>query len=182
LEITPSLKASLADLYFREECFQKGWALASLANIHKDSSLPSNGDNLIKFKTRDKDLSVKLMDGMIPEMKKLCQPINHAGQNKDFVFSYLAYKLGRDLQYKTSIVANPTALTWVQVKPGPGSFTDLQLEALSKITLPLTLFSIRDILAPPGKMEFKWETRTGSQWLDLVDDLKEQEEYDDEYF
>ena len=63
----------------------------------------------------------------------------------------------------------------------PAAF-ERELEALSKITLPLTLFSIRDILAPPGKMEFKWETRTGSQWLDLVDDLKEQEEYDDEYF
>lgn len=181
MEITPSLKASLADLYFREECSQKGWAIASLASIHNHSSSQPEIDNVIRFENGNKSLYVRLMNGTIPELEQVCRPINQAGQD-NFVFSYLACKLGRDLQPNATIVANPTALAWVQVKPVHSSFSDLQLDALSKITVPLTVFSIRDILAPPSKLEFKWDTRTGSEWLDFLDELKEQEEYDDEYF
>lgn len=182
LEITSSLKASLADLYFREESFQKGWALASLASIYNDPNLQTGGDNVVRFESRDKDLYVRLINGVIPELKQVSQPLNQAGQNGGFVFGYLACNPRRELQHNATIVANPTALSWVQITSGLGSFSDLQLEALSRITLPLTLFSIRDILAPPTKMEFKWDTRKGSEWLDFVDELREQEEYDDEYF
>jgi hypothetical protein len=70
----------------------------------------------------------------------------------------------------------------VHVKTAGALFTDNQLEALPRIQLALTVFAIRDVLAPPRKLEFKWDTRSGSEWLDFVDELKEQEEYDDEYF
>jgi hypothetical protein len=38
------------------------------------------------------------------------------------------------------------------------------------------------MLAPPRKIEMEWDVRSGHEWLDERDDLKDQEEYDDEYY
>ena len=38
------------------------------------------------------------------------------------------------------------------------------------------------MLAPPRKIEMEWDVRSGHEWLDELDDLKDQEEYDDEYY
>jgi hypothetical protein len=178
LEISGPLRTALADLYFREECRQKGWAFASLASIYADVSSRS-GEAVLSFMFGDQDIKVKMMQQVIPEVIEICQPVD--GEKRGFLFSYLVCKIGK-LPLGTPVVANPAALCWVQFRAGARLFSERQVEALSRIRLPLALFAIRDVLAPPRSIETRWETRSGSEWLDLLDELKEQAEYDDEYF
>jgi hypothetical protein len=175
LEITGSLKNSLAELYFKEESGQRGWAIASLQELHNRA----DGD-VIAFRIGDKSVNIRMMPQLIPEIKETSRPAANKG-GRPFVFDYLACRIGHAI-HEAPVVANPTALSWVHVKTAGALFTDNQLEALPRIQLALTVFAIRDVLAPPRKLEFKWDTRSGSEWLDFVDELKEQEEYDDEYF
>ncbi|MGI0037885.1 MAG: hypothetical protein ACRD99_05965 [Nitrososphaera sp.] len=180
LEITSSLRAALAELYFKEECRQKGWAFASLESIYAGGSARFKDDAVLSFRSGNENIKVRIMHQIIPEVQEICQPVD--GENHDFLFSYLVCKIGPQPEHKTPVVANPSALSWVQLKAGTGLFSARQHDALSKIKLSLALFSIRDLLAPPRDIETRWDTRTGGEWLDLLDELKEQEEYDDEYF
>lgn len=179
LEITGSLRTALADLYFREECRQKGWAFAPLESIHGDISTPSEEDAMVSFTFGELGIKVKIMQQIIPEVKEITRPADI--EKLGFLFNYLVCKVGQ-VQHKTPIVANPTALSWVHFKSGTRLFSERQVDALSKIRLPLALFSIRDVLAPPRSIETRWDTRSGTGWLDLLDEHKEQAEYDDEYF
>jgi hypothetical protein len=178
LEITSSLRNSLADLYFREESSQKGWAVASLQELHNGGNFAA--DNVIPLGIGGRTVRIKLMPQLVPEITEMSRPARHRGERK-FVFDYLACRIGHAVQ-DAPVVANPTALSWVHVKTAGTLFSEYQLEALPKIQLALTVFSIRDVLAPPKNLECRWDTRSASEWLDFVDELKEQEEYDDEYF
>jgi hypothetical protein len=178
LEITSSLRNSLAELYFREESSQKGWAVASLAELHNGGNFAD--DHMMTLRIGGKTVRIKLMPQLVPEITEMSRPAG-SGEEKTFVFDYLACRIGHAVQ-DAPVVANPTALSWVHVKTAGAPFSEDQLEALPKIQLAFTVFSIRDVLAPPRNLEFRWDTRSGSEWLDFVDELKEQEEYDDEYF
>lgn len=46
----------------------------------------------------------------------------------------------------------------------------------------MAIFRIQDVLAPPAKIEMKWEIKSGKEWLDELDDLRDQAESDDDYF
>ena len=179
LEISGPLRTALADLYFREECRQKGWAFASLASIHADAISRSREDEVISFMFADQGIKVRIMQQVIPEIREICQPAD--GEKYGFLFAYLVCKIGR-LPDVTPVVANPAALCWVQFRAGARLFSERQVDALSRITLPLAVFAIRDVLAPPRSIETRWDTRSGSEWLDHLEELKEQAEYDDEYF
>jgi hypothetical protein len=176
LEITNSLKGALGELYYKEGCDQKGWAYISLENIKiKD-------DHIISFRKRFHNINIKMMESIIPEIKEICKPVGNSRENPGFVFDYLACKVGQKDRYDGTIVANPTALCWVKIKTGKSRFSRNQIDALEKIKLPLALFSINDVLAPPRKIEVEWDIRSGEDWLNEFDDLRDQTEYDDEYF
>lgn len=169
LEITPSLKAALSELYYKEGCDQKGWACISLENIHNSK------DNVLVFSKGVSKISIKLMDGIMAEVKETSRPADGS-----FVFEYLACRVGQRAKYDGVELANPTALCWVKI--GKGAFSNGQIDALSNIKLPLAVFRIRDVLAPPAKIEMKWEIKSGKEWLDELDDLRDQAESDDDYF
>ena len=172
----------MADLYFKEECSQKGWAYCSLQSVHNDGSSRIKDDNVVTFTIGAKKVNIKIMQQLIPEIMATCQPVASKDGTQSFAFDYLACKIGRDIAHNAQVVANPTALSWIHIKTSGVIFSDRQLDALSRIQLSLTVFSIRDILATPRNLELKWDTRSGTKWMDLIDELKEQEEYDDEYF
>lgn len=177
LEITGSLKESLRKLYFRASCAQRGWAYADLQDIH-DNMLVLKGDNAVVFQKGEDSLQIKIMQQLVPEIVDICQLGRAARAAPNF--DYLACNV-KNVKSEI-IVASPEALCWVILRTGRGIFSESQVEALSKITLPIALFQIRDVLAAPRKLETKWDIRSGSQWLDMLDEKKEQEEYDDEYF
>ncbi|HEU4605048.1 MAG TPA: hypothetical protein VFS46_02300 [Nitrososphaera sp.] len=169
MEITPPLKVALSELYYKEGCDQKGWAYISLENIH------SCQDNVLAFSKGDRKIKIRLMDGIMAEVKETSRPADGG-----FVFEYLACKVGQRGKYDGTMLANPTALCWVKI--GKGAFSDGQIDAMSRIKIPLAVFRIRDVLAPPAKIEMKWEIKSGKEWLDELDDLRDQAESDDDYF
>jgi hypothetical protein len=173
LEMTPALKRSLAGLYCREACDQKGWACASLENMGKSSPL-FKGDNVIAFRKGFHEIMVRVPRQIIQEMAEVAK--SGAG------FDYLACNVGQKDRYDGTIVANPLALCWVKIMTGRVTFSDGQIDALEKIKLDLAVFRIRDVLAPPGRIEIEWDIRPSREWLDELDDLRDQAESDDDYF
>ena len=178
MEITSSLRNSLAELYFKEECSQKGWAFASLKEIYNGGF---SDDNVLSFQIGDRSVRIRIMPQLIPEIKEMSR-LAVGVEGKTSVFGYLAGGIGRSVTQDSLVVANPTALCWVHIKTKGTLFSESQLEALPKVHLAITVFAIRDVLATPRNLETRWDTRSGNEWLDFIDEIKEQEEYDDEYF
>jgi len=168
LEITPSLKDALRELYYKEGCDQKGWAYIALKDID------IKGNTLV-FNKGVHRISIKLMDKIVPEVKEISRSVNG-----NFLFDYLACKTGQHSKYGDVMLANPDALCWVKI--GNGAFSSDQIDVLDRIKLPLVVFRIKDVLAPPAKVEMRWDIRSGDEWLDELDDLRDQAESDDEYF
>jgi hypothetical protein len=168
LEITPSLKASLGTLYFKASLDQKGWAYVSL----RDISTAEPEGNIIVFEKGARRISVKVPGQVMREIAVLAA--SSAGRS---VFDYLACKVGE--RHEGVIVANPLGLCWVKV--GKGAFSNSQIDALEKTRLQVAVFAIRDVLASPGKVQVRLDVRTAREWLDELDDLRDQAESDDDY-
>jgi hypothetical protein len=173
LETTPSMKAALGDLYYKEGCDQNGWAYVSLEDIHN-----SFKDGILVFRKGSHKINVRVPAQLAAEIKEICKPSPKSG----FVFDYLACKVGQKERYDNPVIASPLGLCWVKIKAGKGRFSDAEIDTLGRIKIPLALFYIRDVLAPPRQVEIKWDTRTSGEWLDELDDLRDQAESDDEYY
>jgi hypothetical protein len=70
----------------------------------------------------------------------------------------------------------------VEIKTGGGAFSENQVDALEKIKLKLAVFYIKDVLAPPRKIEMVWDIRSGEEWANELDDRRDQAESDDDYY
>ncbi len=158
MEITPALKGALAELYFRESCDQQGFAYSMPAGI-------SDFRNIV-FKKGRHSISARMHEQVAAEVKEF------AG-----TFDYLACRVGQKEKYD-AMVANPLALFWVKTKAG---FTDGQLDALHRTKIQVAVFRIRDVLAAPGRIETRWEIKAASEWLDEIDEKREEAESDDDY-
>ena len=157
MDTTPALKGALADLYFRESCDQQGIAYVSPAGI---------SSNVISFAKGRHKISVKVHEQVAAEIKEFAR-----------MFDFLACRVGQKEKYDV-LVANPLALFWVKTARG---FTAEQLDALARVKLQVAVFQIRDVLAAPGKVETRWEVKSGKEWLDEMDEKREEAESDDEY-
>ena len=176
LDATPSLRSALLDLYFREVCDQDGWAWAGLDSIHGNAvGLGANG--VLAFAKGPLTIRVKIMQAIIPEVIEFTRPTGPSA----FVFDYLCCRVGNG-KHKSDPVASPSALCWVILNRGRDLFTANQLDLLSKTKLSVAHFYIRDVMASPRDVEARWDIRTGSEWLDKLDDMKEQAESDDDYY
>ncbi len=177
LEMTKSLRGALGELYYKEGCDQKGWAYISLENIHNNQFK----DNVLVFKKGFHRIRIKIHEQLVSEIKEIARPTNNSKENPSFVFDFLACKVNQRDKYEGVMLANPTALCWVEVKTGKSGFTNNQIDALERIKIPLALFYIIDVLAPPRRIEMEWDIRTGDEWLNELDDKRDQVESDDDY-
>jgi hypothetical protein len=158
VEVTHALKLALAELYFRESCDQQGFAYTLAAGISDFKS--------ITFQKGRHSISVKMHEQVAAEIMKFTK-----------TFDYVAYRAGQKDRYEPTL-ANPLALFWVKTRPG---FTEAQLDALAKTRLQVAMFKIRDVLAPPGRIETRWEIKDAKEWLDEIDERREEAESDDDY-
>lgn len=169
LSITPFLKSELEDLYFRETCSQEGWAYVSARGISFKEK------NTLVFSRGPRRIQVRVHEQMVQEIKEAAA-----------VFDYLACKVGGQKEQSdaetavTVLVASPLALCWVKTKGGK-EFTGGQLDWMGRIRFPLAVFRVRDVLASPAKIETRWEAKSGKEWLDEIDDKREEAESDDDY-
>lgn len=167
MEATPSLRTALVELYYREGCDQQGWAYVPLKDI--DIS-----DNILVFSKGSQKIKIRLMDRIVSEIRETSKPVSG-----NYVFDYLSCRVGKQKKYEGAMLADPAALCWVKI--GKGAFSDNQIDALGRIKLPLAVFRIRDLLAAPAKVEMRWDIKSGEEWLDEIDDQRDQAESDDDY-
>lgn len=159
VEITPSLRAALAGLYFRESCDQQGIAYVLWSEI-------DDFKNTLLFHKGEHAMTIRMHEQVAAEVKEFST-----------VFDSLACRVGQKDRY-VAMVANPLALFWVKTTSG---FTDDQLDALHRVKLQVAVFRIRDALAAPGKIETRWEIKPAREWLDEIDEKREEAESDDDY-
>jgi hypothetical protein len=160
--VTPALKKALSELYFKEGCDQKGLAFVPAGKIRADNN------NIIEFAKGAARIRIKVPAQMIPEIT-----------GTGVFFDYLVCQVGQKEKYDDPVVANPLALCWVRAG---GTLLQPQLDALEKAKIPLAVFTIRDVLAPPGQIQIKWDIRPAKEWLDELDDKRDEAESDDDYF
>jgi hypothetical protein len=184
IEMAPALKGALGELYYKEGCDQKGWAYISLENIYNATkeSIIFKDSNVLVFKKGFHRINIKMMDGLVPEIKEMCRPTNGSSENPSFVFDYLACRVGQSSRYDGVMLANPAELCWVEIKTGRRAFSENQVDALEKIKLKLAVFYIKDVLASPRKIEMVWDIRSGEEWANELDDRRDQAESDDDYY
>ena len=171
LKITDSLRRLLAQSYYREACDQDGWAYISLEDLN------IGDNNLVVFFKGSHKVSVRLPAQVISEIREFSK-LDLKGRP---VFDYLACKVRHQDRYENIMFANPTALTWVQVRTSRSEFSDKEVEVLERIKIPLALFYVRNVLVQPQKIEVEWDIRTGDEWLDELDEKRDQVESDDDY-
>lgn len=172
LQITPALRDSLARLYFMEDCDQNGRAYVPLQmprQKQKQDLTASLSGAVVAFLKGAHTVNVRM-----PALAR--QEIEKASLS----FDYLACNVDNKSRYDDPVVASPLGLCWVKLG-GAKKFSEAQLEALERVSLPVAVFSIRDVLAPPGRIETRWDQRAGKEWLDMLDDQRDQAESDDDF-
>lgn len=170
LEITRQMKEELAHLYYRQACDQEGWAYARLKDIQVR-------DGTAVFSKGTHSINIRLQDQVAAEIRQVSK-LEFGGRP---LFDYLACKVRPREKYEGVMVANPTALTWVQVKTTRSEFSEKEIDTLETTKIPLALFYIRNILAQPQKIEVKWIIKTAEEWLNELDERRDQVESDDDF-
>jgi len=158
--ITNRLKGSLGEIYYKEFCDQRGWAFTRLENIY--SSM--NPEWIFTFKKGFHRIKVKIPKEIRNEISWLVKPTNNSVTSPSFVFDFLACKVGKSKNY--SGVKSSDYFAWVESKTGSAIFSSSQMSAMSKITLPLAIFHIDDVLEAPEEIEMSWDIKSGNDWLE----------------
>ena len=159
-KISHSFKGSLGELYYKAFCEQQGWAFTRLENIH--SSM--NPDWIFTFKKGFHRIKIKIPKQLRNEIEWLVQPTNRLVHSPSFVFDFLACKVGKHKNY--SGVKTSDFFSWVENKTGPTWFSPNQINAMEKIKIPLAIFHIEDVLAPPEEIKMGFDIQKGKKWLE----------------
>ena len=158
--ITNKLRGALGEIYYKEYCDQKGWAYTSLENIYETM----NSHWIFTFKKGFHRIKVIIPHEIRDEVSWLIKPTNNLVASPSFVFDFLACKVGTLKNYSKTITSTEFAL--VESKTGKANFSSSQYKTMSKITLPLAIFHIKDVLEAPKSIKMGFELKSGQEWLD----------------
>ena len=86
LTVTPELRGSLGECYYKEYCAQKDWAYTSLEQIYKNGFR----DGRLEFKFGFQRILVRIPEVLRSEIAMLAKPSNGDELNPSFVFDFLA--------------------------------------------------------------------------------------------
>lgn len=162
--ISNRLRGSLGELYYKEYCDQRGWAYTSLESIY--STLNSKQKWDFTFKKGFNRIQIDVPKEIQSEINMLVRPTNNSLNSPSFVFDFLACKVKNTKKHKET--KSSDSFTWVEIKTGKGIFSATQLNAMSKIKLPLAIFHIDDILKAPEEIQMNWDIKEGKEWLDEI--------------
>jgi len=161
--ITNKLKGSLGEIYYKEYCDQKGWAYTSLENLYEFM----NPQWTFTFKKGFHRIKITIPEEIRDEINWMIKPTNYSSTSPSFVFDFLACKVGTFKDY--SEVKSSPFFTWVESKAGKAIFSGSQVNIMSKITLPLAIFHIDDVMEKPELIDMSWDIMSGKDWLkDLI--------------
>ena len=163
--ITNKLRGALGEIYYKEFCDQRGWAYSSLENIFETM----NPHWIFTFKKGFHRIKVLIPQKIRDEVSWLIKPTNNSVSSPSFVFDFLACKVGTSKNYSKTMTGSSFA--WVESKTGKGVFSSSQCNAMSKITLPLAIFHINDVLEAPELIKMKSDLKSGKEWLNELEPI-----------
>ena len=162
-KITNKLRGSLGEIYYKEYCDQQGLAYTSLENIHATM----NRNWIFTFKKGFHRIDVILPKEIRDEITWLAKPTNNSRTSPSFVFDFLVCKVETSKDY--SKVKSTKSFSFAEIKTGNAKFSAGQIKAMSKITLPLAIFHINDVLKAPEDIEMGWSVKSGREWLQEIE-------------
>jgi hypothetical protein len=163
--ITNKLRGSLGEIYYKEFCDQRGWAYTSLENIYQSM----NPDWKFIFKKGFHRINITIPPNIRDEVIWLIKPTNKSSTSPSFVFDFLACKVGSHKEY--SEIKSSPEFAWVESKTGSAVFSGSQINAMSKINLPLAIFHVNDILEKPESIIMDCDIKSGKKWLDELEPI-----------
>jgi len=164
-KITNKFKGSLGELYYKEFCDQTGWAYISLKNIHEFM----NPEWTFTFKKGFHRIQIKIPEKIRDEVKWLVNPSNHSSTSPSFVFDFLTCRVGNYKDYST--VKPSHIFNWAEIKTGNSPYTSNQVATMRKITIPLAIFHIDDVLEKPELIEMGFNVLEGKVWLEELEPI-----------
>ncbi len=123
-----------------------------------------NPEWIFTFKKGFHRIQIKIPENIRDEVKWLVKPSNHSSTSPSFVFDFLNCKVGTYKDYST--VKPNSIFNWAEIKTGQSPFTTSQVNAMSKITMPLAIFHILDVLEKPELVQMGFNILDGKVWLD----------------
>ena len=161
--ITNKLRGSLGEIYYKEFCDQEGWAYISLENLYEFQ----NPEWEFSFKKGFDRIKIIIPEEIRDEVSEIAKPTNHSSTSPSFVFDFLACNVKKYREY--SDVKSITFFTWVESKTGQTIFSGSQIKTMSKISMPLAIFQIDNVLDYPDKIKMHYDLKSGKEWLkDIV--------------
>ena len=164
-KITNKFKGSLGELYYKEFCDQTGWAYISLENIYEFM----NPQWSFTFKKGFHRIPITIPEQFRDEIKLLTKPSNHSKTSPSFVFDFLTCKVGTYKDYST--IKPSTHFTWAEIKTGSSAFSSSQITTMSKISIPLAIFHIEDVLEKPELVDIGFNILEGKVWLEELEPI-----------
>ncbi len=164
-KITRKFKGSLGELYYKEFCDQKGVAYISLENIYEFM----NPQWTFTFKKGFHRIQIKIPEKIRDEIKWLVKPTNHSTTSPSFVFDFLTCKVGTYKDYST--IKPSTNFTWAEIKTGNSAFSSSQITTMSKISIPLAIFHIENVLEKPELVDIGFNILDGKVWLEELEPI-----------
>ena len=125
-----------------------------------------NSDWIFTFKKGFHRINVRIPEKIRNEVSWLAEPTNNSKSSPSFVFDFLACKVGESKNY--SGVKTGDFFSWVESKTGPGWFSTNQINAMSKIKIPLAIFHIDNVLAAPKEIKMGFKVKSGKKWLENI--------------
>jgi len=157
--ITNKLRGSLGEIYYKEFCDQTGWAYTSLENLYESM----NPEWTFTFKKGFHRIKIIIPEDIRDEVTEIIKPTNQSLTSPSFVYDFLACNVKKYREY--SEVKSVSFFTWVESKTGHAIFSGSQIRTMSKITLPLAIFHIDDVLDNPESIQMNWDLKSGKEWL-----------------
>jgi hypothetical protein len=153
LKITPGLRSSLGEAYYKEYCVQNSWAYTSLEQIYKNPICK----NKLEFKYGFKRILVKIPSEIQKEITVVAKSSIKKEENPSFAYNFLVLRVheSEDLQNLTNVKLED--FRWVEVKTGYGKLGQNQFDTLKKNKISLFRCHVVNVLAPPEEVKVSWD-------------------------
>jgi len=161
VDITPQFLGLLGECCYKQFSNLRGWAWTSTEKIYRK---PIHNDRLEFIYGFDRIL-VKIPFEIQDEIHKIAQPSNRDEASPSFVYDFLACKAYSSEDPRRLDGMTVGDFRWAEIKTGNSVLSNNQISTLRKITLPLAIFRIPNILDPPGEWEIFWNEGDANYWL-----------------
>ena len=160
-EITPQFLGALGECCFKQYSRLRDWAWTSTEKIYRT---PMHNNRLEFVRGFDRIL-INIPFDIHKEIYDISRPSNRDEASPSFVYDFLVCETIESDDPRRMDGLEFRDFRWVEVKTGNSVLSNNQIRQLHRISLPLAIFRIPNILDPPEKWEISWREAKAEYWL-----------------